>query len=109
MRCLPPELPIILTGSEDGTVRMWHANTYRLENTLNYSMDRVWCLCVQPGSNSVALGFDEGCIIIKLGRDDPAVSMDSSGKVIWAHHCEMQAGQSEGRGEKLRSRMERSY
>ena len=25
-----PELPIILTGSEDGTVRVWHANTYRL-------------------------------------------------------------------------------
>lgn len=24
-----PELPIILTGSEDGTVRMWHSTTYR--------------------------------------------------------------------------------
>ena len=24
-----PELPIILTGSEDGTFRVWHANTYR--------------------------------------------------------------------------------
>ena len=24
-----PELPIILTGSEDGTVKIWHANTYR--------------------------------------------------------------------------------
>jgi coatomer subunit beta' len=24
-----PELPIILTGSEDGSVKMWHATTYR--------------------------------------------------------------------------------
>jgi coatomer subunit beta' len=29
-----PSLPILISGSEDGTVRIWHANTYRLENTL---------------------------------------------------------------------------
>lgn len=49
-----------------GTVRVWHSNTYRLENTLNYGMERVWCICGQPGSNSVAIGFDEGSIIIKV-------------------------------------------
>uniref|UniRef100_A0A3B4AGK3 Coatomer subunit beta' n=1 Tax=Periophthalmus magnuspinnatus TaxID=409849 RepID=A0A3B4AGK3_9GOBI len=85
-----PELPIILTGSEDGTVRVWHSNTYRLENTLNYGMERVWCICSQSGSNSVALGYDEGSIIIKLGREEPAMSMDSSGKVMWARHSEVQ-------------------
>lgn len=97
-----PGLPIILTGSEDGklrilmkqfkttqtrhidipnqhsilvqlelfvslgTVRVWHSNTYRLENTLNYGLERVWCICGQPGSNSVAFGYDEGSIIIKV-------------------------------------------
>lgn len=85
-----PELPIILTGSEDGTVRVWHSNTYRLENTLNYGMERAWCICSQTGSNSVALGYDEGSIIIKLGREEPAMSMDSSGKVMWAKHSEVQ-------------------
>lgn len=49
-----------------GTVRVWHCNTYRLENTLNYGMERVWCICGRPGSNSVALGFDDGSIIIKV-------------------------------------------
>jgi len=29
-----PSLPIIISGSEDGTIRLWHANTYRLENSL---------------------------------------------------------------------------
>ncbi|XP_061575002.1 coatomer subunit beta'-like [Cololabis saira] len=85
-----PELPIILTGSEDGTVRVWHSNTYRLENTLNYGMERAWCIGGRPGSNSVALGYDEGSILIQLGREEPAMSMDSTGKVMWARHSEVQ-------------------
>lgn len=85
-----PELPIIMTGSEDGTVRIWHANTYRLESTLNYNLDRVWTIACLKGCNSVALGYDEGSIIIKLGREEPAMSMDSSGKIIWAKHSELQ-------------------
>lgn len=94
-----PELPIILTGSEDGTVRVWHSNTYRLENTLNYGMERAWCICSQSGSNSVALGYDEGSIIIKLGREEPAMSMDSSGKVMWARHSEVQQANLKALGE----------
>ncbi|XP_076325541.1 coatomer subunit beta' [Tachypleus tridentatus] len=85
-----PELPIIMTGSEDGTVRIWHANTYRLESTLNYGLERVWTISCLQGSNNVALGYDEGSIIIKLGREEPAMSMDSSGKIIWAKHSEIQ-------------------
>lgn len=33
--CFHPELPIIFTGSEDGTVRIWHSTTYRY--ILNFS------------------------------------------------------------------------
>ncbi|KAK5928952.1 hypothetical protein CgunFtcFv8_010228 [Champsocephalus gunnari] len=97
--CFHPELPIILTGSEDGTVRVWHSNTYRLENTLNYGMERVWCISGQAGSNSVALGYDEGSIIIKMGREEPAMSMDSSGKVMWARHSEVQQANLKTMGE----------
>ncbi|KAM9317649.1 coatomer subunit beta'-like isoform 2-T2 [Pholidichthys leucotaenia] len=97
--CFHPELPIILTGSEDGTVRVWHSNTYRLEEKLTYGMDRVWYICGQPGSNSVALGYDEGTIIIKLGREEPAMSMDSSGKIMWARHSEVQQANLKALGE----------
>jgi len=85
-----PELPIILSGSEDGTFRIWHANTYRLESTLNYGMERGWSLGTHKGSNHVALGYDEGCVLIQLGREEPAMSMDSSGKILWAKHAEIQ-------------------
>ncbi|XP_070207580.1 coatomer subunit beta'-like isoform X1 [Littorina saxatilis] len=94
-----PELPIILTGSEDGTVRIWHANTYRLESTLNYGLERVWTIACQKGSNNVALGYDEGSIIIKLGREEPAMSMDSSGKIIWAKHSEIQQANIKAMGD----------
>ncbi|RUS24376.1 coatomer WD associated region-domain-containing protein [Jimgerdemannia flammicorona] len=85
-----PELPIIISGSEDGTVRIWHANTYRLENTLNYGLERAWTISYQRGSNNVAFGYDEGSVVVKLGREEPAVSMDNSGKIIWARHSEIQ-------------------
>lgn len=79
--CFHPDLPIIITGSEDGTVRIWHANTYRITNVLNYGMERIWSLGYLKGSNDIALGFDEGTMTIKLGREEPAISMDSNGKV----------------------------
>lgn len=62
----------------------------RLETTLNYGLERVWCIDALRGSNTVAIGYDEGSVIIKLGREEPAVSMDSSGKILWAKHSEMQ-------------------
>jgi coatomer subunit beta' len=64
--CFHPELPIIVSGSEDGTVRLWHANTYRLENTLNYGMERVWAVAVIRGSNDIAIAYDEGTVVIKV-------------------------------------------
>ncbi|KAG0715759.1 Coatomer subunit beta' [Chionoecetes opilio] len=94
-----PELPIILTGSEDCTVRVWHANTYRLENTLNYGLDRVWCISANKGSNNVCFGYDEGSVMVKIGREEPAMSMDVSGKIVWAKHSEIQQANLKAMGE----------
>lgn len=87
--CFHPELPLIISGSEDGTVKVWHANTYRLEQTLTYGLERAWCVSYQRGKNALAIGFDEGCVVVKMGREEPAVSMDSSGKIVWARHNEV--------------------
>merc|ERR1740121_501530 len=85
-----PTLPIILTGSEDGTVRVWHGATYRLEATLNYFLERVWSISVLRGANQAAIGYDEGTVVIKLGSEEPVVSMHS-GKIIWAKGSDIQA------------------
>lgn len=89
--CFHPTLPLIISGSEDGTVRLWNSNTYRLEKTLNYGMERIWALGYLKGSNKLVLGYDEGCVMIKLGSEEPAVSMDPTGKIVWAKHNEIQA------------------
>jgi len=47
--CFHPTLPIIISGSEDNTIRIWHAHTYRLEKTLNYGWERVWALAYLKG------------------------------------------------------------
>lgn len=59
-------------------------------------MERVWAIGYLRGSNDIALGYDEGTVCIKLGREDPAVSMDNSGKIIWAKHSEIQQAMVKG-------------
>ncbi|KAK9477576.1 coatomer WD associated region-domain-containing protein [Lipomyces japonicus] len=96
-----PELPIIISGSEDATVKIWNANTYKLEQTLNYGLERAWCVGYRKGNNAIAVGFDEGTIVMKMGREEPAISMDSSGKVVWTKHSEVQSSVIKG-GESLK-------
>ena len=44
----------------------------------------VWLL------SRMVIGYDEGTIMIKMGREVPVASMDTSGKIIWAKHNEIQ-------------------
>ncbi|GAA96135.1 uncharacterized protein L969DRAFT_84004 [Mixia osmundae IAM 14324] len=94
-----PSLPIIISGSEDGTVKIWHAATYRLENTLNYGLERAWCVAYGKKRNDVAFGFDEGAVVVKLGREEPSVSMDSNGKVVYARNSEVLIAHIQNQGE----------
>ncbi|KAF2864518.1 Coatomer, beta' subunit [Piedraia hortae CBS 480.64] len=100
--CYHPELPVIISGSEDGTIKMWHANTYRLEQSLSYGLERAWCCAYQRGKQGIAMGFDDGAVVVKMGREEPAVSMDGSGKIIWAHHNEVQTAVIKGTGKDVK-------
>jgi coatomer subunit beta' len=84
-----PTLPLIISGSEDGTVKLWHANTYRLENTLNYALERAWCVGLHRETNEIAVGYDNGVVVLKLGRDEPSYSMDTSGKLVYTRGSEV--------------------
>lgn len=97
-----PEIPVIISGSEDGTIKVWHSGTYRLEQTLSYGLERAWCVGVLRGRNDVCMGFDEGCVVIKMGREQPAVSMDTQGKVIWAKGTEIQTAVIKGADEDIK-------
>lgn len=79
-----PKLPLIASASEDGTVRLWQSSTYRAETTLNYGFERAWALAATKETNKLAIGFDEGLVVIELGSDDPVASMDATAKIVYA-------------------------
>jgi coatomer subunit beta' len=81
---------VCLFQSPTSLVRVWHANTYRLENTLNYGLERGWAIATLPSTKLVALGFDQGAMVIRLGSDAPAASMDGAGKIVLARHQDIQ-------------------
>lgn len=84
--CFHPRLPYILSGGEDGALFVWHSGIYKREASYFLGMDRLWSVACLPGTNYVALGYDEGTLAIKLGNDEPVISMDSTGKVIYARN-----------------------
>lgn len=89
--CFHPRLPLIISASEDGTVRLWHSTTYRPESTLNYGMERAWALAPTSDANKLAIGYDEGTIVLKLGNERPVASLDTnSGKIVWAKGHDIQ-------------------
>ena len=53
-------------------------------------MERAWALAATRETTKLAIGFDEGCVVIELGSDDAVVSMDGTGKVVWAKNNEIQ-------------------
>ncbi|KAH3681923.1 hypothetical protein WICPIJ_007119, partial [Wickerhamomyces pijperi] len=83
------DLPIIISGAEDATIKIWSSTTYKLEKTLNYGLERAWCLAANNNSNSLAVGFDAGIAVLQLGNDEPRLSMDPVGKLIWSKNSDV--------------------
>lgn len=93
-----PVLPYIITGSEDGkpndfycigNVKLWHRNTYKHIQTINYGLDRAWSISVQK--NRVAVAYEEGAVVFKLGDDTPLISWDGSGKLVVVKNADIMA------------------
>ena len=72
-------------------MRLWHSTTYRPETTLNYGMERAWTLSPTKDANKLAIGFDEGTVVLKLGNERPVASLDTNaGKLVWARSHDIQ-------------------
>eukprot|EP00826_Nyctotherus_ovalis_P026214 TRINITY_DN2048_c0_g2_i2.p1 TRINITY_DN2048_c0_g2~~TRINITY_DN2048_c0_g2_i2.p1 ORF type:complete len:268 (+),score=86.12 TRINITY_DN2048_c0_g2_i2:3592-4395(+) len=57
--------------------------TFKLETTLEYGLDRPWCCAAVKEASIVALGYDEGTVVVKLGSDYPMADF-CNGKVVAA-------------------------
>ncbi|GBP42958.1 Coatomer subunit beta' [Eumeta japonica] len=85
-----PTLPLLLSASEDGNMKIWNTSTFHLDSSHNYGYERAWTICATDKNNDVIIGYDEGVIVIKIGKDRPSVSMDAnSGKIVSSRHSEI--------------------
>ena len=73
-----PDLPIVISTSEDNTTKLWNSMTFKLETTLDFSMERAWCCHALKEASILALGYDEGTVVVKLGSDYPLASFSYS-------------------------------
>ena len=77
-----------LPSAHSGTVRIWHANTYRLEHTLDYGLDRVWYIACARGLNIIAMGYDEGSVMIKVCGIRVKARVVLPDIIILSHHVD---------------------
>jgi coatomer subunit beta' len=66
-----PTLPLLITAAEDGECRVWNATTYEEVSSFDHAnWGRAWTLAAVPGKNTLAIGFDQGCLCVNLQSDD---------------------------------------
>ncbi|XP_037423711.1 uncharacterized protein LOC119288188 isoform X2 [Triticum dicoccoides] len=75
--CCHPNLPILITGSHDGSVHLWDSNstTFRHERTLNLHLGEVYAIASLKKSTRIAVGNEKGLALVEI---DPEDKKDSS-------------------------------
>lgn len=81
-------LPIIISSSEDCSVKIWNSSMFKLETTLSYNMERCWSLSTKKTKNDLCIAYDEGLVVIQIGSDKPIYTMFKN-KVIYIKNTEI--------------------
>jgi coatomer protein complex subunit alpha (xenin) len=66
-----PRQELILSNSEDKSIRVWDVAKRSGVQTFQREHDRFWILAAHPGVNLFAAGHDTGLIVFKLERERP--------------------------------------
>ncbi len=67
-----PKHELIVSNSEDRTIRVWDISKRLGVQTFRRESDRFWILAVHPEQNVLAAGHDSGMTVFKLERERPA-------------------------------------
>ncbi|CAK9178462.1 unnamed protein product [Ilex paraguariensis] len=70
-----PRQDIIVSNSEDKSIRVWDSTKRTGLQTFRREHDRFWILAAHPEMNLLAAGHDSGMIVFKLERERPAFSV----------------------------------
>nr|XP_051177414.1 putative coatomer subunit beta'-3 [Lolium perenne] len=60
-----PELSLLVTGSLDGTIRLWDSQTYKLENITSFNLGAVHAFGFLTGTRMV-VGCDQGIAFLEI-------------------------------------------
>lgn len=63
---------LIVSNSEDKSIRVWDMSKRTAVQTFRREHDRFWILAAHPDINLLAAGHDGGMIVFKLERERPA-------------------------------------
>lgn len=67
-----PKHELIISNSEDRTIRVWDISKRLGVQTFRREIDRFWILAAHPDQNLLAAGHDSGMTVFKLERERPA-------------------------------------
>ena len=82
--CFHPELPILITGSEDQTCKFYNINTGKLEDSKIFGYDIIWDINYQKENNIIGFGCDEATVVCQLGSDEPLATFNHiQSKIIY--------------------------
>lgn len=70
-----PRQELILSNSEDKSIRVWDMSKRTCLHTFRRDHDRYWTITAHPSLNLFAAGHDNGMIIFKLERERPAYAL----------------------------------
>ncbi|KAL0209043.1 hypothetical protein P9112_011630 [Eukaryota sp. TZLM1-RC] len=84
-----PKLPLLISGSEDGSVCIFDVPSFEVSNSISYGMNRIWSLDVGIESSTLAIGADDGSMVVKLASDLPTASLGSDGRIVLAKEGEV--------------------
>ncbi|VDD80775.1 unnamed protein product [Mesocestoides corti] len=67
-----PKQDLLISDSEDKTIRVWDLAKRACVSTIRRESDRFWVLAAHPTHSLFAAGHDEGMVVFKLERERPA-------------------------------------
>merc|ERR1719167_1633910 len=76
-----PRQELILSNSEDKSIRVWDITKRTCLHTFRRENDRFWVIAGHPTLNLFAAGHDAGMVIFKLERERPAHAL--SGNLLY--------------------------
>ncbi len=83
--CFHPEMPILITASEDQTCKFYNINTSKLEDSKIFGYDIIWDIASFKENNIIGFGCDEATIVVQMGNEEPLVTFNHiQSKIIYS-------------------------